>query len=306
MKADVLIIDGRHALWRTSDAFKMLSAEVNGEMIGTGGIYGFLCLAIRIHQKYGGKTIVAWEGKDNFRQVLYPNYKLKRSLDEEQIAIIEDMREQERRLKGILRLMGVEQYYGVKCEADDVIGRLSTEYAKDENSLVIIYSGDSDLRQLVKDNILVASPGYKGANDVVYDKERVLDKHGVVPGNIADLKALAGDSSDGIPGLPGIGAKRAVQLISVYGDVEGVICGAIGNREELEWPLNEKFKGVVKSNQEMLRLFKELTTIRVTMPMKIVKPRRDKSMLLKHFSAYHFSSLMVKGEMYNIMDIANA
>jgi 5'-3' exonuclease len=304
MKVDTLIIDGRHALWRTSDAFKMLSAEIGKNIVGTGGIYGFICLASRVHQKYGGKTIVAWEGKNNFRKVLYEHYKEKSSLDEEQLAIIEDMREQERRLKAILRAMGVEQYYGIRCEADDVIGRLSVENSKNEEDLVIIYSGDSDLRQLVKDNVYVASPGYKGSPDVIYDQQRVYEKHGVIPGNIADLKALSGDSSDNIPGLKGIGDKRAVQLINAYGDVEGVIEGAIG-KHKAEWPLNEKFKGVVSENIEQLRLYKELTTIRVNMPMEIIKPNKNKDLLLKHFSVYRFASLMAKGEMHELMRISS-
>jgi len=304
MKADTLIVDGRHALWRTSDAFKMLSAEVGDEVIGTGGMYGFLCLMTRIHQKYGGKTIIAWEGKNNFRKVLYPSYKEKGDIDEEQLAMIEDMREQERRLKGMLRCMGVEQYHGVRCEADDVIGRLSVEKSKNESDLVVIYSGDSDLRQLVTENVVVAAPGYRGAPDVLYDQEQVVDKHGVVPGHVADLKALSGDSSDNIPGVKGIGPKRAVQLIDCYGDVEGVIRGAYGT-EAVDWPLSEKFKNVILQSENEIRLFKELTTIRTDMSMKAVATKRSKSMLLKHFAAYHFSSLMAKGEMYGLMRIAN-
>lgn len=304
MKADILIVDGRHALWRTSDAFKMLSAEVGDEIIGTGGMYGFLCLLIRIHQKYGGKVLVAWEGKENFRRVLYPSYKEKRDVDEEQLAMIEDMREQERRLKGMLRCMGVEQYYGVRCEADDVIGRLSAEHGKNESNLVVIYSGDSDLRQLVTENVVVASPGYRGALDVLYDQEQVVDKHGVIPGHIADLKALSGDSSDNIPGVKGIGPKRAVQLIDCFGDVEGVIRGAKGN-ESAEWPLSEKFKDSILQAEDDIRLFKELTTIRINMPMKTIRTKRSRSMLLKHFRAYHFSSLATKGEMRELMRCAD-
>lgn len=305
MKADILIVDGRHALWRTSDAFKMLSVELGGEIIGTGGIYGFLCLMIRIHQRYGGRTIIAWEGVNNFRKKLYPDYKNKGDMDEEQILMIKDMREQERRLKGILRLLGVEQYCGINCEADDVIGRLSKEHAEDEETLVIIYSGDSDLRQLVQDNIIVVSPGYQGSKDIIYDKERVLTKHEVIPGYIADLKALAGDSSDNVPGVTGIGPKKAAKLINEYGVVEDVIKAAENN--DKGWPvgLGEKLRRAIIEEGKNIKLYKELTTIRTYMDMKPVKTKRDKRMLEKHFRAYSFNSLMARTEMQELLSLAN-
>ncbi len=304
MKADTLIVDGKHALWRTSDAFKMLSAEIGDDIIGTGGMYGFLCLMIRIHQKYGGKTIVAWEGKDNFRKELYSGYKVKTLKDQEQLDMIEDMRHQEGRLKAMLRALGVKQYYGIGCEADDVIGRLSEENSYNEENLVIIYSGDSDLRQLVKENVFVASPGYRGSKDVIYDQERVLDKHLVSPGYIADLKAIAGDSSDGVPGIKGIGPKWAAKLINSFGDVDNIISAAEGNIKG-EWPLNEKFKEIIKEEKDNVRLYKNLTTIRRNMPMGEIKTKRDKQTVLKHFKAYHFASLMATGEMVELLRLAD-
>jgi DNA polymerase-1 len=302
LKADTLIVDGRHALWRTSDAFKMLSAEVGGEIIGTGGMYGFLCLMIRIHQKYGGRMIVAWEGLTNFRKDLYPEYKRKTELDEEQVALIEDMREQEKRLKSLLRFLGVKQYYGDGCEADDVIGRLANEYSMDENSLVIIYSGDSDLRQLVKENVFVAAPGYQGAKDTLYDQQRVVEKHGVAPGYISDLKALAGDSSDNVPGIRGIGPKWASKLINTYGDIESVICGAMGERKA-QWPLSERFKLVISDAKDDIRLYKKLTTICTDMPYKIIIAKPNVDTLLKYFKLYHFMSLQTTNEMRELMEL---
>lgn len=302
MKADILIVDGRHALWRTSDAFKMLSAEVDGQNIGTGGMYGFLCLMIRIHQKYGGKIIVAWEGLTNFRHNLYPQYKAKSEVDEETMAMIQDMRAQEKRLKAMLRLLGVQQYYGKGCEADDVIGRLSLEYSN-RKKFVLIYSGDSDLRQLVTENVMTVSPGYGGGKDTIYDQERVLAKHGVVPGYISDFKALSGDTSDNVPGLKGIGAKSAAKLINAYGGVDDVIRGASGKINK-EWPLSERFKDVVLSNIDELLLYKKLTTIYRDMPMIPIEPKPDKSLLLKHFKVYHFASLMASGEMHELMKLS--
>jgi DNA polymerase I len=301
MKCDALIVDGRHALWRTSDAFKMLSAEVNGETIGTGGMYGFLCLMTRIHQKYGGKITVAWEGKNNFRHEVYPEYKKRAPMDAEQAAIVEDMRSQEKRLMAMLRLLGVEQFYGSGCEADDVVGRLSKEY-RDQGDFVIIYSGDSDLRQLVDETVWVASPGYGGSKDTLYDQQKVRDRHGVVPGYISDLKALAGDSSDNIPGIKGIGPKYATSLINAYGDVENIIAAAKG-KSNTAWPISERHRDGILLNVDDLRMYKKLTTVYRDMPMKEIKIKPDKSMLIKHFQAYHFTSLLATGEMHELLSL---
>jgi DNA polymerase-1 len=299
MRADTLIVDGRHALWRTSDAFKNLAAEVGNEVMGTGGMYGFLCLMTRIHQKYGGVMVVAWEGVKNFRKDLYPSYKRKDSLPPETIALIEDMAEQEKRLKAILRAMGVEQYYGINCEADDVIGRLSHERSRNDDDLVVIYSGDSDLRQLVKHNVFVASPGYRGAKDTVYDIEKVYEKHKVGPDRIADLKALSGDTSDNIPGVKGIGAVTASKLIIKYGAVESVIDGAASDKKE--WPVSERFRGLILEKTDAIKLYKDLTTIRRDMPMGVINIAKDREKVMNYLKLYHFSSLLTHSDMHLLM-----
>jgi len=302
MKANTLIFAGRHLLWRTSDAFKMLSAEVGDETIGTGGMYGFLSVAIKIHQRYGGESMVAWEGHGNFRRDLYPDYKRKDEPDEETLALIQDMAGQEKRLKAMLRLMGVRQYYGDGCEADDVIGRLARE-SEVEGNVVVIYSGDSDLRQLITEQVYTASPGFRGAQDTLYDQERVLEKHGVPPGYIADLKALSGDNSDNIPGIRGIGPVTAAKLIQAFGPVKKVIKGAKESSKD-EWPVAERFRASIIEGADDILLFKKLTTIRTDMPMKAIKPKRDKGLLIKHLMAYKFRSLIASSEMFELMRLA--
>ena len=302
MRADLLIFDGRHLLWRTSDAFRELSAEVGDDVIGTGGMYGFLSIATKIHQRYGGESVVAWEGHGNFRRDLYPDYKKKAEPDEDTLALIHDMAKQEKRLKAMLRLMGVRQYYGDGCEADDVIGRLAKE-ASERDQIVIIYSGDSDLRQLVNDKVYTASPGFRGSQDTLYDKEAVLDKHGVPPGYIADLKALSGDNSDNIPGIRGIGPVTAAKLVQSFGPV-GKIIKAAESGEKIKWPVAERFKEPIINGADDIRLFKKLTTIRTDMPWKEITPKRDKALLTKHLMAYRFRSLLASSEMCELMGMA--
>lgn len=302
MKADLLIFDGRHLLWRTSDAFRDLSAEVGDKVIGTGGIYGFLSVAIRVYQRYGGKVVVAWEGYGNFRRDIYPEYKRKDEPDEDTLELIRDMAGQEKRLMAILRALGIEQFLGKGCEADDVIGRLAHEASKD-GKRVIIYSGDSDLRQLVDDNIHTVSPGFRG-NDTVYDKYKVLEKHGVPPSGIADLKALAGDSSDNIPGIKGIGPVTAAKLIQEFGNVKDVIKAAKEVDKE-KWPVAERFRNPIIEQASDIVLYKRLTTIGRDMDWVYVTPRRNKKTLLSHFMAYRFKSLLAPAEMHELMEMGN-
>lgn len=303
MKFDYLLIDGRHLLWRSSDAFKNLAVEIYDEMVGTGGMYGFISILKRVHQRYGGKVIICWEGANNFRKVLYPEYKGNRKpLTEEMIDLFDDMREQEKRLKAILRCIGVEQYCGIECEADDVIGRLSLELSKNKK-MVGIYSGDSDLIQLVTDCVNVIQPGFKGDKDRVFDVKKTKNRYSITPKQIADLKALSGDSSDNIPGLKGVGEKTATKLIVSFGDIENIINESALN--DNNWPVSERFRKIIIDNSSNLKLYKNLTTIQKDKPMKLIKPKKSKKRVKNYFKLYGFTSLLVHSELHFVMELNN-
>lgn len=297
MNAAVLIFDGRHLLWRTADAFRELSAEVNGSEMGTGAMYGFLSCAMKIHNRYGGTCVVAWEGEGNFRRDLWPQYKQRAKQDPEMEALANEMRAQELRLKAMLRAIGVRQYCGVGYEADDVIGTVARN-ATLKGMPVVIYSGDSDLRQLVNDNVTVVAPGYRHRSDVTYTAIEVEEKHGVPPDKIADLKALAGDSSDGIPGIRGIGPKTAAQAIQGLGGIEKIIRTA---QKGAPMPIAERFRAPIAEGAETLRLFKRLTTIEVRATVRPINPKPSQSTLLRHLHTYRFRSLVAPAELHALM-----
>jgi len=307
IKADNLILDGRNLLFRASDAFRTLTTEIGGREIGCGGMYGFLSVAVRLHRRYGGRCWVAWEGKkeDNFRLDIFPAYKKKKKcITEEEIEFITDMMEQEKRLMVMLRAMGVRQYMGVHCEADDVMAWIA-ENAHQRGESTIIYTGDSDLRQLVKggttrNGIAVVSPGLKSV-DVVYDTSKsVKEKHGVYPAFLADLKALAGDSSDSIPGVRGIGQKTAATLIEHFGDVKKVILAAASTSEE-DWPVAERFRKALIENRRDILLYKKLTVIKPDVEVQEIARKRDQDVLRKHFHVYRFRSLLSHNELIDLM-----
>lgn len=307
----VTIVDGRNLLWRNADAFSELSAHVDGEDINTGGMYGFTAALLRVKARYRGRIIVAWEGSNNFRFDLYPDYKKKRGEEErtpEQEELIQEVRASEGRLNELLSAAGVRQYYGIGCEADDVMGTIAT-VANRKNLNVTIYTGDSDLRQLCRPGIVVASPGR--GKDVVYDARAVKEKHGVRPERLPLLKALAGDSSDGIPGLPGIGEKTAAALVSLYGSLPAINTaasfGTFHNSKKLsggdDWPVAERFKKIVWEGREQTKLFLELTKIRTNVKLKPVPIDQDKKEVIRLLNLYKFRSLSSASELLEIMGL---
>jgi len=299
--ADYFIVDGKNLLWRMADAFKQLSVEINGKEIATGGIHGFLSTLIRMAQRYGGTTVIAWEGTRNFRYNLFPDYKKRDEPDEEKIQLMDEVKEQEFRLKGILRSMGVLQYFGVGCEGDDVMGTIAKNI-ESNGCDVVIYSGDSDLRQLVNENIFVVSPGYKGKAKL-YNEEEVVRKHGVTPKQIADLKALAGDTSDKIPGVRGIGEKTAAKLLVSYDNLDSVLAAAKGKGywDDAFWPVSERFKDAIADAEKDVLLFRKLTGIDTNSRLKKIPQKRSQAMLLLYFKAYKLRSLMAPTELKILM-----
>lgn len=297
----LLIFDGRHLLYRTSDAFSSLSAVVGDEDIGTGGIYGFLSVAIRVHQKYLGQVAIAWEGSRNFRYSLYPDYKKKEKPDQDRLNFLEDMNQQEIRLKALLRAIGVKQYTACNCEADDVMVALANLHIqRNKGGDVIIYTGDSDLLQAVTldGRIRVVAPGRKGQS-TTYDAKAVEDKHGVPPEGIAHLKALAGDNSDNIPGIRGIGPKTAALLIQRYKTVDDAIDAA--KRGDPKWPVHDKFAKSVLEHADEVRLYLRLTKIGHNEICRLIAPKRDKAKVMEYLALYRFRSLMVHPEIQFLM-----
>lgn len=297
------IVDGKNLLWRNADAFSELTADVDGHRVRTGGMYGFVAGLLRIRSKYRAPVIVAWEGTDNFRLKLWPQYKRKRVEDATpaQEELSREVVASEGRLNELLSHAGVRQYYGVECEADDVIATLATTLRK-RRFEVVIYTGDSDLRQLVGPGVTVASPGFRG--DVFYDTQAVIERYGIRPRQLPDLKALAGDSSDGIPGLPGIGDKTASQLVAVYGHLRGVVAGASASPASSaaeRWPVAERFRGIVRDHQKTAALFLRLTTVRTNVRVQPVPVMFDRHEVIRLLRTYKFRSLSSAAELLEIM-----
>ena len=288
-KNHIVVVDGKNLLWRNADAFNELSVHLEGEEVNIGGMYGFICGLLRIHSKYKGRVIVAWEGTKNFRFDLYPNYKNKSYMSPEQKELYEEVKNNEGRLNELLSFSGIKQFYGIGCECDDVMGTIVRK-ASEKNLNSIIYTGDSDLRQLVSDKVLVVSPGR--GKEVVYDSKAVKERHGVVPKKLPLLKALAGDHSDNIPGLKGVGEKTAALLVSHYKTLANIINASDpGNKCVEDWPVPDRFRNIVWDGRNDVALFLTLTKIRTDVKMKLVPVCKDKQEVVRLLKEYEFRSL---------------
>ena len=207
----LVLIDGNSLINRAFYAINPLT-DKNGAP--TNAVYGFTNMLIKIISEIKPKyMLVAFDvHAKTFRHKMYEEYKGTRK------PMPDDLRPQIPRLKELLSVMGIKTYECAGFEADDIIGTLAKKYQGE----TIIYTGDKDSFQLVDENTSVYFTK-RGITDTdIYSSQNFVEKLGITPPQIIDLKAFMGDSSDNIPGVAGVGEKTALSLVQTYGDVDGV------------------------------------------------------------------------------------
>ncbi|MCR4604433.1 MAG: DNA polymerase I, partial [Eubacterium sp.] len=245
----LMLIDGNSIINR---AFYGVPDLTNHEGLHTNAIYGFLNIFHKLLADIEPAfVLVAFDEKaPTFRHKMYDGYKGTRKPMPEELA------EQMPVLKNVLEAMQVKYYSKPGIEADDILGTMSAE-GKKAGLEVTVVSGDRDLLQLVDDTVTVRLPKSKGGKTevIIYDKSAVIRDFKVTPPQIIDLKGFMGDSSDNIPGIPGVGEKTAISLLDTYGTVEEVL----KNAEDIK---NSRAKTAVLKGKEFAVLSKELATIK--------------------------------------------
>jgi DNA polymerase-1 len=240
----LLIIDGYSLLYRAFHALPPLSH--NGKQ--TGAVYGFLLILFKAIKDVRANYVVACfdTKKPTFRHEQFKEYKIHRPPMPD--GIISQMPI----IKEVLLALGIPLFEKEGFEADDLIATIAKKYGGD--SKVFILSGDLDNLQLVDEKINVYTMG-KGIKDaVIYDKARVVERFGVTPEQMNDFKALTGDNSDNIPGVPGIGKTTAADLIQRFGSIKNLY-------EEMATDtavLKPKVKEALKKNKEQALLSLQL------------------------------------------------
>ncbi len=256
MKQKAVLIDGHSILNR---AFYGIPDLSNSEGLHTNAIYGFLNILFKIlDEEQAARLIVAFDlSAPTFRHKMYDAYKGTRK------PMPEELREQVPVLKEVLKAMGILTVSKEGYEADDILGTLSRKCERDGYAVSVI-SGDRDLLQLATDDICIRIPKTKMSGTEIenYHAKDVLAKYQVTPSQFIDLKALMGDASDNIPGVPGIGEKTATKIITSYGSIENAYAHADAIKPA-------RASANLKEHYDMAVLSKKLATIDTDCPLDV-------------------------------------
>jgi DNA polymerase-1 len=215
-KETIVLVDGYGLIFRAYFALPATMSTTTGEQ--TNAVYGFTSMLLDVlNARKPDYVVIALESGKTFRHEIFEEYKGTRT------DMPVDLREQIGRVQQLIATLGIPVKQVERYEADDVIGSLSRTLAADGYRVVVV-TGDSDLLQLVDDDVLVVLPGARRFGDVrEFDNAAVLERYGFGPEFVPDYKALVGDTSDNIPGVPGIGDKTAKSLIATYGSLENIL-----------------------------------------------------------------------------------
>lgn len=250
----LLLIDGNSIMNR---AFYGIPDMTTNDGRHTNAIYGFLNIILKvIEEEQATHICVAFDlKKKTFRHEMYEAYKGTRK------GMPEELHEQMPRIKKILQAMHIRIVEQEGFEADDLIGTLSKKGER-EGFAVTILSGDRDLLQLATDTVLVRIPKTKHGKTEVEDyyAKNVVETYGVTPLIFIDMKGLMGDTSDNIPGVPGIGEKTAAKLLAEYGDLDGVYAAVDSMKAS-------RMKQNLIENKDLAYLSKTLATIKLDCPI---------------------------------------
>ncbi|MCR5734254.1 MAG: DNA polymerase I [Lachnospiraceae bacterium] len=254
MSEKLLLIDGNSIANR---AFYGVPTLTNGEGFHTNAIYGFLNIMFKVlDEEHPDYLAIAFDLKaKTFRHEMYPEYKGTRK------GMPDELREQIPVLKDLLKAMQIKLVELEGYEADDILGTLAVS-GQEKGMEVSLLSGDRDLLQMASDKIMVRIPKTKGGKTEVYDyhTEDVIREYGIEPYQVIELKALMGDASDNIPGVPKIGEKTATELIQKYKDIDN-LKGHIGEIQK------KSIRESLEQNFDMAVLSKALATINTKAPV---------------------------------------
>ncbi len=246
---ELYLIDGNSLVYRAFFALPESIATSTG--FPTNAIFGFASMLVKILTEHGTKpTIVVWDAGSSGRKEVYSEYKAGRSTRPDLL------REQWPHLEPLVEAFGYKNTRFEGFEADDVIATLA-ERAREQGIPTVIVTGDRDAFQLIDPTGLVSVMATaRGITDTkLYDHAAVVERYGIPPELIPDFYGLKGDTSDNIPGVPGIGDKTAAQLLQKFGDLEGVL----GSVDEIT---GAKRKENLVNHADDARLSKVLATMR--------------------------------------------
>jgi DNA polymerase-1 len=260
---ELFLIDGNSLAYRAFFALPESIATADGRP--TNAIYGFASMMAKIlieHQP--SAVVVAWDAGMSGREVEYKEYKAGRP------SRPDLLKEQWPQLAPLAEAFGFHNVKVEGWEADDVIATLVRE-AREAGIPVMVVSGDRDVYQVVDEGVRVMTTSRGVTDTKIYDREGVIERYGVAPELVPDLIGLKGDTSDNIPGVPGIGDKTAAQLLQRFGSLEAVL-------ENVDEISGAKRKENLTEHADDARISKQLATLKfdIDVPIDVRKQARAK------------------------------
>ena len=241
----LILIDGNSLLFRAYYGMRTRLSRTDGTP--TGAVYAFFTMILPILARAQPDDIfvcVFDASRETFRQTIYPEYKANR---QENPA---DLVAQVELVRDAMRAVGMHVLVVPNVEADDVIATLATKYCDAPGGTKIITS-DKDLMQLVSDCVFL----YDGMKEVEVRAPGVLEKFGVRPDQVVDVQSLMGDSSDNVPGVPGIGPKKATELINQFGSLDALY-------QNISDVQNDRIRQLLIDNRDKAYMSKQLVSLK--------------------------------------------
>ncbi len=279
MNERLLLVDGSNMAFR---AFFAIPGLTNTHGEPTNALFGFVTTLLKlIREREPTHMAVVFDPKGgSFRNRIYPDYKGHRP------DMPQDLRSQWPLFEPLSRVLGLAHLVVDDYEADDVIGTLAERFG--DRAEVWIVTGDKDMQQLVTERVRIFDP----RKDEEIGLEQVRERFGCEPGRVPEVLGLMGDSSDNIPGVPGVGPKKAKGLIEQYGDIEGVY-------EHLDRVRGPKLQQNLAENRDQAEMSRTLATIERAVPLEatlddlvVAFPPEDKEPLTELFDQLSFQKLL--------------
>lgn len=277
----LLLIDANSLIHRAYHALPPLTSP-GGEPIGA--IYGLSSMLLKIlaEQKPDYVAGAFDTPEPTFRDAIFEEYKAQRP------ELAEELASQISRAPELFEKFGIFSLKKPGFEADDVIATL-VESFKDERDLkIVILTGDLDTLQLVEGDKIVVETPKKGVSDtVIYDEDRVRERYSLKPAELLDYKALVGDPSDNVRGVPGVGPKTAAKLIQEYGNLENMYANL---------DATDKLSQKILAHREGAYLAKKVLSLEMAVPLKAeledLKFSPNKEKVAGYFAELGFQSLI--------------
>lgn len=276
-KETLYLVDGSSYIYRAYYAIRHLSSPTG---FPTNAIYGFIQMLLKLLKDYHPEhvAVVFDAGRITFRTEMYPEYKANRA------EMPDDLRMQMEPIREVVRAFNIPTLELQGYEADDIIGTLAGRFAS-QGGKVVVVTGDKDLMQIVTGQVTLLDTMKGKASGIA----EVIERFGVGPELVIDILGLAGDSSDNIPGVPGIGEKTATKLILEFGSLDSLLARA----DEIKGKNGEK----LREFREQALLSRRLATIELNVPLEVapetlIAREPDQEALNAIFKNFGFTSLI--------------